>query len=172
MLNKWAVRFLSCFFILVGCVQADSLTDRLHSHWKQFKESLPGSALVSNKLECGGLILKNFQLDTDSKYTIASPGEMVSIEADYEIVQDENNDFDWQDYVYGLHSVGPIDNLASTENMPGLENRLKITFNAPEKKGIYQLRVIKIDHKSSEEERLVDWENTSSNATIAIIVVD
>lgn len=151
---------------------ADTISERLELHWDTFKNSLPGSAILSSKLELEELTLENFQLDTEKEYTIVSPGEQVIVEMDYHINTDMINSHALHHYVYGLDSIGPIDCLTHSFGFLDREGHIKISFSAPKEKGIYELRILKVEQAFPLEKDLIDWKKAKKNSTIAIIAVD
>ena len=171
---KFMQIILAIFLVgIANFVYSDTLSGKFKEHLKEARKSIPGLELISDKAECKDLKLKRFQFDTGQKYTIVHPGEKVYAEMDYEIGTKNSKGINLHHYLYGLYPYGPIDCLLHSTGLRDSKGHVKISFTAPEEKGVYQLHICHTDKGLTYARAHKDWdENPSDNAIIGIVVVE
>ena len=148
-----------------------------------FISDVPGIGLVADEVSFDGITLRNLAFVSDKgddaetikdKYVITHPGAQHYVRAEYELDSEVLDNLKLHHFIYGLHNDGPQGCLLHTLGLTDGKGELEFSIQAPEEKGVYQLRFCHATGTGLFESVKEQWwraDKATSQTIMGIVVV-
>ncbi len=146
-----------------------------HSKLDDYFQECPWLGLVAEEITYGPITISKVDLEDGSRFVIADPGESLHGKLKYKINTKDIDSLRFYHLVIGLNEQGAHDCVTHSLGVSNSKGRGKFHLVAPEKPGIYEVRVAFIKAMTCGEAR-EEWNSgrqaPSSSATIGVIIVN
>lgn len=173
----------TCFTTLCLCclslfcaspLSAKTATEKMKEKIREIPHKFPKVNLLSNEVNYEGLKIQNFHFDTGKNYTIVKPGEEVTAEFSYYVDKNALDTLKIDHFVYGLYPHKALGCFMHSLGLFNREGTSKLSFKAPEKKGVYEFKISHTGQRSFKdiENEWSSKENNSEDPTIGLLIVE
>jgi len=133
-------------------------------------DKFPYSGLVLDKVELQGIEISDFMFENQKKFISVGPDETFSCTMFYEVDADDLENFHLYHLVIGLHDDGPQDCVVTSFGLRDAEGSKIVQLKAPQKKGVYEVRVA-VGKGITCDQANEDWLSNNSTKTVLGIVL-